>query len=196
MDYSIKVIAIGVAASRCVRKMMEHPLTNVEYCIVSADETDLDLNNSNVRSIGLVPNCSPHIIDSYGSNMWFNQCFVNWENEVKVKSIINQSAKQVVIVVGFGGGIGTSGTIWIAEISKKQNIPVTVVCTLPFGFEGERKRQRALDAVKSLEEIGIAVKVLYAEDLWKMNEGLDLYNCFVFLDEYVTDTVASMLLRR
>lgn len=188
----VKIIGIGGGASRCIIKMIENHLADVEYCIISDNYMDLILDNSNVRSIGLVPNCSPYIIDSYSYNVWYNQCFVNEQNEVKVKSIIDHTAKQVVIVAGFGGKIGTSGTMWIAKICKKQNIPVTVVCTVPFGFEGERKRQRALDAVKSLEETGIDVKVLYADDLLNMHDDFDLYNCFDFLDEHVADIVADL----
>ena len=142
----------------------------------------------------LTPNCDIFRIPGYGSYSWFSLCYVNEENKAKIKSIIDGSAKQVVVVAGFGGGSGSSGTIWLTEICKYQNSPVTVVCTIPFVFEGNRKQQRAFDAVKSFEENGIPVKALHAEELFKLHEDISLYNCFDYLDKYVSDTVTSLLL--
>ena len=192
-DFPVKVIGVGGGACRSIKKMMENPLAGVEYCIVSNDEMDFRLVNDNVLKIGLKSDCSPWEIKLYGSYLWFKQCYANEENEAKIKSIIDGSAKQVVIVAGFGGGLGSSGTMWIAGICKQKNVPVTVVCTVPFDFEGNRKRQRAFDAVKSLEEMGIPVTALHAEELLKMHEDLNFFNCFDYLDRYMADTVVSML---
>ena len=192
MDFPIKVIGIGSGAACSIQKMMDIPLTGMEYCIVSNDEMDLKLVNYNVLQIGLKSECMPWEIEHYGSYTWFKQCFANEENEEIVKSFIDQSSKKVIIVAGFGGGIGSFGAVWLAEICKKQKVTATVVCTIPFDFEGERKRQRALDAIKSIEESGMSVKVLYADDLIDVHQDLNFCNCFGLLDDYVADTVASM----
>ena len=192
INFPVKIIGIGGGACRCIKKMVDMPLAGVEYCIVSNDEMDLKLVNENMLKLGLKSNCNPWEIEPCGSYIGYKQCYANEENEAKIKSIIDGLAKQVVIVAGFGGGLGSSGAIWITEICKRQNIPVTVICTIPFDFEGKRKRQRALDAIKSLEEMEIDVKVLYAEDLLKTREDMNFFNCFEFLDEYVVDTIVSL----
>ena len=196
IDFPVKVIGIGGSACRSIKKMMDIPLTGVEYCIVSNDEMDLRLVNDNVLKMGLKSECISWEIEHYGSYKWFKQCYANEENEENVKSFIDQSSKKVIIVAGLGGGVGTFGAVWLAEMCQKQKVTATVVCTIPFDFEGERKRQRALDAIKSIEESWTLVKVLYADDLIDVHQDLNFYNCFGLLDEYVADTVASMLLRQ
>ena len=196
IDFSVKAIGIGGGACRSIKKMTENLLAGVEYCLVSNDEMDLILVNDNVLKMGLKSECIPWEIEHYGSYTWFKQCFANEENEEKVKSFIDQSSRKVIIVAGLGGGVGTFGAVWLAEMCQKQKVTATVVCTIPFDFEGERKRQRALDAIKSIEESGMLVKVLYADDLIDVQQDLNFNNCFGFLDEYVANTVASMLLRQ
>ena len=195
-DFPVKVIGISGGACRSIKKMTENPLAGVKYCIVSNDEMDLKLVNDNVLQIGLKSECIPWEIEHYGSYLWFEQCYANEENEEKVKSFIDLSSRKVIIVAGLGGGVGSFGAVWLAEMCQKQNVSVTVVCTIPFDFEGERKRQRALDAIKSIEEAGMPVKVLYADDLIDLHQDLNFCNCFGLLDDYVADTVASMLLRQ
>ena len=195
IDFPVKVIGIGGGACRSIKKMTENPLTGVEYCIVSNDEMDLRLVNDNVLRIGLKSECIPWEIKPYGSYLWFKQRYTQ-EIEEKVKSFIDRSSRKVIIVAGFGGGVGSFGAVWLAEMCQKQKVPATVVCTIPFGFEGERKRQRALDAIKSIDEAGMSVKVLYADDLIDLHQDLNFCNCFGLLDDYVADTVASMLLRQ
>lgn len=194
IDFPVKVIGIGGGACRSIKKMMESSLADVEYCLVSNDEMDLRLVNNNVLRIRLKSECIPWEIEHYGSYTWFKQCFANEENEEKVKSFIDQSSRKVIIVAGFGGGEGSFGAVWLAEMCQKQKVPATVVCTIPFGFEGERKRQRALDAIKSIEESGMSVKVLYADDLIDVHQDLNFNNCFGLLDEYVVNTVTSILI--
>ena len=193
IDFPVKIIGIGGAACS-IQKMLDIPLAGVEYCIVSNDEMDLKLVNDNVLQIGLKSECIPWEIEHYGSYLWFEQCYANEENEEKVKSFIDQSSRKVIIVAGLGGGVGTFGAVWLAEMCQKQKVTATVVCSIPFGFEGEKKRQRALDAIKSIEESGMSVKVLYADDLIDLHQDLNFNNCFGFLDEYVANTVASMLI--
>ena len=194
IDFPVKVIGIGGGACRSIKKMTDMHLAVVEYCIVSNDEMDLRLVNNNVLRIRLKSDCIPWEIESYGSYKWFKQCYANEENEEKVKSFIDQSSRKVIIVAGFGGGVGSFGAVWLAEMCQKQKVPATVVCSIPFDFEGERKRQRALDAIKSIEESGTLVKVLYTDDLIDVHQDLNFYNCFGLLDDYVTDTVAFMLI--
>ncbi len=89
--------------------------------------------------------------------------------------------------------MGTFGTKWLARVYKELNVDVTIVCTIPFSFEGNKKRARALDAIKSLEESGMRVKVIYADDLQQKHEDFNLFNCFSYLDEHVAEVVTDIL---
>lgn len=190
----IKVIGVGGGGANSIGKIIENPLKGVEYCIVNNFYVWIyDNLQDYVTFIELTPDLSSFSDATFeGSDKLFNRYYVNAKNEKVVTSIIDQSTKHVIIVAGFGGGIGTSGTKWLINLYEKFNLDVTVVCTIPFDFEGERKQRRALDAVKILEENGIAIKIIFAEDLSKKHEDLNLYNCFSYLDEHVAEAVTEI----
>lgn len=188
---TIKVIGIGGGGINSIGKMIENPLNDVEYCIVDSNRYTLQSEKfqDNVTSIAIDP--ERYIVDGY-DDAWFNRYYANDENEKMVSSIIDQSTKHIIIVAGFGGRIGTFGTKWLASLYKKMNVDVAVVCTIPFVFEQEKKVERALMAVKSLEATGITVKTISAEDLKEKHEDLNFFNCFSYLDEHVAEAVTEI----
>lgn len=189
-DSPIKVIGIGGAGINSVERMIENPLLYVEYSILSTDISSLQ--RSKVKLKGHIQNNDPCGIVPRGfSEEWFNRYFANAENNSLAYSIIDSSAKHVIVVAGFGSapGTGAFGSKWLVKLCKNANVPVTVVCTIPFLFEGRRKRYRALDTVNSLKAEGISVKVLKADDLAERYQDMSFSNCFSLLDEYVAETV-------
>lgn len=57
----------------------------------------------------------------------------------------------VAFLVGLGGGTGSGALHILAEAAKERDALVIVIATLPFGFEGNRRRIQALDALAALE---------------------------------------------
>lgn len=188
----IKVIGIGGGGANSVERMIENPHKNVEYCVLNTDKHVLQ---SRVKLKGLLEGLTNDpcgIIPRGFSEEWFNQYYANESNSTFVHYMIDSSAEHVIIVAGYGGTTGTFGSKWIVSLCKKSGIPVTVVCTIPFDFEGKRKQERALDVAHSLLEEGIAVEILNAEDLMKKHKDLTFFDCFSLLDEYVEETVNQL----
>ncbi|RFC45382.1 MAG: cell division protein FtsZ [Verrucomicrobia bacterium] len=61
-------------------------------------------------------------------------------------------ASLVVLLAGLGGGTGSGATPCIAQIARAQGAHVAVFATLPFTFEGRRRREQALEALDALRE--------------------------------------------
>ncbi len=191
----IKVIGVVGGAANSIGKMIEHPLEGVEYVILDNDEFTFqsDEIRDRLTTILIAPDSPQHPIPFFYDEVWFNQHYGRDENVKMMTSILDQSTKQVIIVAGFGGGMGTLGTMWLAKLYKELNVEVSVVCTVPFSFEGNKKRDRALDAIKSLEESGITVKVIHADDIQQKHEDFNLFNCFSYLDVHVTEAVNEII---
>ncbi len=193
-DAPIKVIGVGGGASNSIGKMIEKPLEDVEYIILDNDEFSLQykINRDGLTTMLIAPDSIPNPIPFFYDEVWFNQHYGTDENVKMMASILDQSTKQVIIAAVFGAGMGTLGTMWLAKLYKELNVDVSVVCTVPFSFEGNKKRGRALEAIKSLEESGITVKVIYADDLQQKHKDFNLFNCFSYLDEHVAEAVTEI----
>ena len=80
-------------------------------------------------------------------------------------------------------------TKWLVGLAKNYNIQVTVVCSIPFLFEGERKQEDAIIVAGELIEKGINVEIIYAQDLTNKYQDLNLLNCFERLNECLAERV-------
>jgi cell division protein FtsZ len=63
----------------------------------------------------------------------------------------------VFLVAGLGGGTGTGASPVIARIAKEQGAMVLAFVAMPFGFEGERRRQQAQAGLEQLRAQADAV---------------------------------------
>lgn len=190
----IKVIGIGGGGTNSVERMFETPLENVEYAVLNTDSAVAQSNLKN-RFLFEGETDSPCGIIPHGfTNEWFKRYYDTNYNHSMANEIIDKSAKQVIIVTGFGGVTGVLGSNWLIEICKSKNVPVMVVCTIPFDFEGKRKQERAIHAAEELLNKGIEINKLYAEDL-NSKYDMSFFDCFSFLDGYVADTVHKICMK-
>ncbi len=189
-DSPIKVIGIGGGGTNSVERMIENPLAYVEYSVLS---TDIEVEQSKVKLKACLYGGNPCGINPrFHTEEGFNRYYANTENNSLVHSLIDNSAKHVIIIAGFGGMTGTFGTKWLVSLCKKADISITVVCTIPFEFEGIRKQERAIDAANSLKEEGVDIKIIKATDLTQKYNDISFFNCFSLLDEYVAETVKQL----
>lgn len=190
-DTPIKIIGVGGGGSNAVGRMIENPFAYAEYSII--DNNIYAIRTSRVSYRFELQDADPCTAKSICTKEQFQRYFVSQNENVNlIHSILDDTVKHLIIVAGFGGGVGTYCSEWIAALANKVHIPVTVVCTIPFDFEGKRKQERALDAAHSLSEEGIDVKILNAEDLMQKYNDISLFDCFSLLDEYVAETVKQL----
>src|SRR5690606_5207141 len=89
------------------------------------------------------------------------------ESRKELENLI-QDANRVVLVAGLGGGTGTGVAPVIFEIAHSLGIEVTMIATLPLGFEGKR---RGL-ALKTLEELKSTGATILLQDNEASYQGL------------------------
>lgn len=187
----IKIVGIGGGGCNAVGRMFENPYVLAEYAIIS--DSACKVQKSKVPTQLLLRDSDPCTVKNICSQEAFNHYYAEREENADfLHSMFDETVKQMILVSGFGGGFGTFCTKWLASMSKRVNIPVFLVCTIPFEFEGQRKQQMALDAVRELIEDGIAVKTIKADTVTEMHNDISFVNCFSLLDEYVADTVHKL----
>lgn len=84
-----------------------------------------------------------------GGDVLKGESAIAHKSNISVKNFISNGSL-VIIVGGFGGGTATGGMPIIARFAKEKNIPVIMIVTLPFAFEGHSKREIAENQVTNL----------------------------------------------
>lgn len=72
-------------------------------------------------------------------------------------------AKHVYITCGMGGGTGSGAAHVVAFVVRELRIPSTAFVSLPFGFEGSRRREIAALGIKALEHFVDELVVIDSE---------------------------------
>ena len=72
------------------------------------------------------------------------------EDMEKIQEILS-SADLLFLVVGLGGGTGTGAAPIIAQAAKKLGVLTLCFATMPFPFEGDRRRRQAEEGLRTLQ---------------------------------------------
>jgi cell division protein FtsZ len=142
----IKVVGAGGGGTNAVSRMVDAGLKGVEFIAVNTDvqalqssEADIKLSIGHNLTKGLGAGANPEVGGGAAA-----------ESRDDIKEAL-KGADMVFVTAGEGGGTGTGSAPVIAEIAKEEIGALTVgVVTKPFGFEGQRRMQQALDGIDEL----------------------------------------------
>lgn len=100
------------------------------------------------------------------------------EDQVYETHWFNSSAI-LIICAGLGGNTGTDEILKITKNALQQGKSVLPCVTLPFTFEGPRKKNKANDALKTLQQLADETIVINNDDLFQQfDKSEPIYNLF------------------
>ena len=141
----IKVIGVGGGGGNAVNRMIENDLQGVEYFVINTDCQVLRLSKAENRiqigrklTKGLGAGADPEI----GKEAAL-------ENIEEIKQAVD-GADLVFITAGMGGGTGTGAAPIVAKCAKENGALVVGIVTKPFGFEGRRRMQQAINGIEEM----------------------------------------------
>jgi cell division protein FtsZ len=104
-----------------------------------------------------------------------------------------EGAQMIFLCVGLGGGTGSGAAPLVASLAKAQGALVVAFTTMPFAFEGKRRRQQAADALASIEREADAV-ICFEND--KMGDavapGAGVHQAFASADLTLSQSVRAI----
>jgi len=104
-----------------------------------------------------------------------------------------QNSDVVFIVAGLGGGTGTGASPVLARLAKEQGALVLAFVSMPFGFEGDRRRQQALAGLEQLKAQADAVICIQNDKLFKIvGENATVLDAFKHGNEIVASGVQAI----
>lgn len=143
----IKVIGVGGAGCNAVNRMIESGVKGVDFIVAN---TDLQVLNNSKADVKI--QIGANLTDGLGAGA---NPEVGREAAVESKKEIEDAlagADMVFVTCGMGGGTGTGASPVIAEISQTSGALTVAIVTKPFGFEGKRRMENALQGLEELKK--------------------------------------------
>ncbi len=188
MSSIIKVIGVGGGGSNAVNHMFKQGIRGVDFIICNTDSQALDISpipNQVQLGASLTDGRGAGSIPEVGKNAAI-------ENIEEIREMLDGGTRMLFITAGMGGGTGTGAAPVIAAVAKEMGILTVGIVTIPFGFEG---RKRRLQADSGLEELRANVDTLLIVSNDKLRDlygNLKLSEAFSKADDILTDAARGI----
>ena len=143
----IKVIGVGGGGSNAVNRMIAEGLRGVDFIAVNTDAQALLMSEAPQR-IRIGDKLTRGL--GAGGNPEVGRKAAEESSEDLAEAI--RGSDMIFVTCGMGGGTGTGAAAVIADIAKSTGALTIGVVTRPFGFEGTRRQNLALQGIEALKE--------------------------------------------
>jgi cell division protein FtsZ len=184
----IKVIGIGGAGCNSLDRMVLDGIENADLVAINCDvqaltgsvaSEKIQLGRGSTRGLGAGGDPEMGAAAAEESLDELRQIF--------------EGVSMVFLCTGLGGGTGSGASPVIASLAKEHGALVVAFATLPFGFEGKRRRLQAEDALIALQETADAV-ICFEND--KMGEAVSakagIHHAFANADQTISQSVRAI----
>lgn len=177
----IKVIGVGGGGSNAVNHMFAQGIKDVEFVVCNTDSQAL--NGSPVPTkLQIGANLTEGL--GCGANPEVGKAAA-LESKDQLREFLT-GTKMVFITAGMGGGTGTGAAPVIAKIAKDMDILTVGIVTVPFSWEGKKKRMQAQIGIDSLRESCDTVLTILNDKLREIYGNLPINQAFAEADNVLT----------
>ncbi|UOF94522.1 MAG: cell division protein FtsZ [Bacteroides sp.] len=178
----IKVIGVGGGGSNAVTYMYKQGIKGVDFAICNTDAQALNISNvPNKLQLGI----NLTMGHGAGSTPQVGKDAA-LENIDKIKNFFGINTRMVFITAGMGGGTGTGASPVIAQIAKEMKILTVGIVTMPFSFEGKKRKNQAYEGIMELKKYVDTLLIISNDRLRSMFGNLSLSNAFSEADNILT----------
>ena len=175
----IKVIGVGGGGSNAVSHMYSQGIEGVDFFICNTDAQSMEISpvptKIQLGSKGLGAGSVPEV----GKESAL-------ENIEDIKQILEKNTKMLFITAGMGGGTGTGAAPVIAEAAKELGILTVGIVTLPFLFEGRKRKLQAEAGIEELRKNVDSLLIISNDKLREVHGDLKLSEAFQKADNILT----------
>ncbi len=178
----IKVIGVGGGGSNAVNHMYNQGIIGVDFIVCNTDKQALDIS-----PVPYKIQLGPSLTEGRGAGaipeIGMNAAIENIE---EIRSLLSKDTKMVFVTAGLGGGTGTGAAPVIAQVAKEMGILTVGIVTVPFGFEGRKRRLQAEEGLDKMRQNVDTLLVINNERLGEMTGNLTISNAFSQADDVLT----------
>jgi cell division protein FtsZ len=178
----IKVIGVGGGGGNAVNHMYNEGIQGVDFIICNTDAQVLAKSPVPIKvQLGstLTEGRGAGSIPEVGKNAAL-------ENIDDIRNILSDNTKMLFITAGMGGGTGTGAAPVIASVARELNILTVGIVTVPFGFEGRKRKLQAEEGIKELRKHVDSLLIICNDKLRELYGDLALSSAFGKADNILT----------
>ncbi|MEO6995615.1 MAG: cell division protein FtsZ [Lacunisphaera sp.] len=187
-DVGIKLVGVGGGGSNAVDRLKMENLDRLQLAVINTDFKAL--STSPVQDKILIGTSLTRGL-SAGGDPEIGRKAAEADAD-KIAEIVKHT-DLIFIVAGLGGGTGSGAAPVVAELAAEAGAVVIAFVTLPFSFEGGRRRKQAEEALAELRRVCDAVIPLSNDML--LQEGTEqtsVLDSFARADEWIGRGVKSI----
>ncbi|MFN8235773.1 MAG: cell division protein FtsZ [Bacteroidia bacterium] len=184
----IKVIGVGGGGSNAVNHMYKLGIRGVDFVVCNTDAQALEMSPV-PRKIQL----GPSLTEGRGAGSIpevGKQSAI--ENIDELKAILSDNTKMVFITAGMGGGTGTGAAPIIAGVAREMGILTVGIVTVPFAFEGRKRKQQADAGIEELKNSVDTLLIICNDKLREIHGNLKLNTAFGYADNVLATAAKSI----
>ena len=187
-NVGIKLIGVGGAGSNAVDRLKMENLDRLQLAVINTDFKAL--STSPVQDKILIGTSLTRGLSAGGDPELGRKAA---EADADKIAEIVRDTDLVFLVAGLGGGTGSGASLVVANQATEAGAVVIAFVTLPFSFEGGRRRKQAEEALAELRRVCDAVIPL-ANDmlLQEGTEQTSVLDSFARADEWIGRGVKSI----
>lgn len=178
----IKVIGVGGGGSNAVNHMYGQGIIGVDFIVCNTDRQALDIS-----PVPYKIQLGPSLTEGRGAGaipeIGMNAAIENIED---IRELLTKDTKMVFVTAGLGGGTGTGAAPVIAQVAKELGILTVGIVTVPFNFEGRKRRQQAEEGLEKMRQNVDTLLVINNERLREISGNLTIGNAFSQADDVLT----------
>ncbi|MFO8109573.1 MAG: cell division protein FtsZ [Thermoplasmata archaeon] len=184
---SVLVLGVGGAGCNSINRLSNLGIYGAETIAVNTDKEHLINVQADTRLLigrelnrGLGAGGNPRVGEKCAGNAasGFKRLF--------------KKTDLVFVTAGLGGGTGTGAAPVICEIAERCKSMVISIVTMPFSFEGRRKRKLAMTGLRRIEECSNSTIVLENDTLLKVFPDLPVDQGFGAIDSLISELIKSV----
>lgn len=184
----IKVIGVGGGGSNAVNHMYKQGITGVDFIVCNTDKQALEISPVPLKvqlGTSLTQGLGAGSIPEMGRNSAI-------ESIDAIRDMLGANTKMVFITAGMGGGTGTGAAPIIAQTCKEMGILTVGIVTIPFMFEGKRKRAQAEEGLEELKRNVDCLLVITNDKLREIYGNLGIGEAFGKADNVLSSAAKSI----
>lgn len=175
----IKVLGVGGGGSNAVNHMFKQGIKGVDFWVSNTDSQALESSPVPSRlklgkrelGAGSIPSVGKEAAE---------------ESIEMLKEALRENTKMLFVTAGMGGGTGTGAAPVIAKAARELDILTVGIVTIPFSFEGRKRRQQAEAGIEELKKYVDSLLVISNDKLREIHGDLKLSEAFAKADNILT----------
>lgn len=184
----IKVIGVGGGGSNAVNHMFKAGIKGVDFVVCNTDKQALEVSpiaNRIQLGAALTKGLGAGAIPEMGKNSAI-------ETIDEIRKYLSDGTQMVFITAGLGGGTGTGAAPIIAKVAREMGILCVGIVTMPFGFEGKKRKQQAEDGLEELKKYVDTLLVICNDKLREIYGNLKMSEAFAHADNVLTGAARAI----